>query len=260
MKKFLVFIFIIASFILPAEILADECPDDGTITYDSTQLKMSVSVKFNGPLSTNYDLIYVAGSASNENFGSCDATIGQVNCLISPDKFNNTDVLSNGGGVLFKLEGSNDNCTFDLNHSDIKTAVDNYVALSGVPLAAGLGVTAPPPAAGGGGTVTLPCHTEFDPVGTNTGVETGLGCIPTQPQELVKWILKYAILMGGGIAFLLSLFGGVSIILAGGNPEKINAGKEIISSALTGLLFIIFSVFLLRFIGYDILQLPGFGK
>jgi len=64
--------------------------------------------------------------------------------------------------------------------------------------------------------------------------------------------------MGGGIAFLLSVFGGVSIILAGGNPEKINAGKEIIGSALTGLLFIIFSVFLLRFIGLDILQLPGF--
>ncbi|MCG2691778.1 pilin [Microgenomates group bacterium] len=91
-----------------------------------------------------------------------------------------------------------------------------------------------------------------------TGVPTGLGCIPTQPQDLVKWILKYAILMGGGIAFLLSVFGGVSIILAGGNPEKINAGKEIIGSALTGLLFIIFSVFLLRFIGLDILQLPGF--
>lgn len=66
--------------------------------------------------------------------------------------------------------------------------------------------------------------------------------------------------MGGGIAFLLSVFGGVSIILAGGNPEKINAAKEIIGSALTGLLFIIFSVFLLRFIGYDILQLPGFSN
>ena len=95
---------------------------------------------------------------------------------------------------------------------------------------------------------------------TSAQVDTALGCIPTDPQELVKWILKYAILMGGGIAFLLSVFGGVSIILAGGNPEKINSGKEIIGSALTGLLFIIFSVFLLRFIGFDILQLPGFSN
>lgn len=116
-----------------------------------------------------------------------------------------------------------------------------------------------PPAAGGGGagSGTGTCT----PIGfSGTGVETALGCIPTDPQELVKWVLKFAILMGGGIAFLLSVFGGVSIILAGGNPEKINAAKEIIGSALTGLLFIIFSVFLLRFIGYDILQLPGFSN
>lgn len=93
----------------------------------------------------------------------------------------------------------------------------------------------------------------------DTGIPTALGDIPTSPECLVKWILKYAILMGGGIAFLLSLWGGVTIVLAGGNPEKINEGKEIISSALTGLFIIIFSVFLLRLIGFDILQLPGFS-
>ncbi len=111
--------------------------------------------------------------------------------------------------------------------------------------------TTPPGGGGGGGGG-----------GGSSGstVDTALGPIPTDPQELVKWVLKFAILMGGGIAFLLSVFGGVSIILAGGNPEKINAAKEIIGSALTGLLFIIFSVFLLRFIGYDILQLPGFSN
>ena len=87
---------------------------------------------------------------------------------------------------------------------------------------------------------------------------TALGDIPTDPAALVRFILKYAILMGGGIAFLLSIWGGITIILGGGNPEKINEGKEIITSALGGLLFIILSIFLLRLIGLDILQLPGF--
>jgi len=59
--------------------------------------------------------------------------------------------------------------------------------------------------------------------------------------------------MGSGIAFLLALWGGITIVLAGGNPEKINEGKEVITSAVSGLLFILFSVFLLRFIGVDIL-------
>jgi hypothetical protein len=89
---------------------------------------------------------------------------------------------------------------------------------------------------------------------------TALGDIPTDPAALVVWILKYAILMGGGIAFLLSMWGGITIILGAGNPEKINEGKETISAAVTGILFIIFSVFLLRLIGVDILQLPGFSK
>lgn len=91
-------------------------------------------------------------------------------------------------------------------------------------------------------------------------VITALGPIPTAPECLVKWVLTYAILMGGGIAFLLSLWGAITIILASGNPEKINEGKEIITSAITGLLFIILSIFLLRLIGVDILQLPGFAK
>src|SRR3989344_4807986 len=83
--------------------------------------------------------------------------------------------------------------------------------------------------------------------------DTALGCIPTTPRDLVQWVLKYAILMGGGIAFLLSVWGGATILLSAGNPEKINEGREIIVSAISGLLFIVFSVFLLRLIGVDIL-------
>lgn len=93
--------------------------------------------------------------------------------------------------------------------------------------------------------------------GANT-VATALGNIPTEPAALVKWILCNAVAMGGGIAFLLSVWGGLTIMLAGGNPEKINEGKEIIGSAVTGLLFIIFSVFLLRLIGVNILKIPDF--
>ena len=59
--------------------------------------------------------------------------------------------------------------------------------------------------------------------------------------------------MGSGLAFLLSLWGGVTLILGAGNPEKMNEGKEIITSAVSGLLFIIFSVVLLRIIGVNIL-------
>jgi Co/Zn/Cd efflux system component len=71
-------------------------------------------------------------------------------------------------------------------------------------------------------------------------------------------ILTYSIGIGGVVAFLLIVFGGFQIILSAGNPEKIKAGKEMITSAIAGLLLIIFSVFILRLIGVNILGIPGF--
>ena len=128
------------------------------------------------------------------------------------------------------------------------------------------------------------CHVEKNPItnptpvpnkicdfaGTNQGAcstcmddglhaWTALGCIPTDPQQFIGQILGIAVGIGGGIAFLLILFGGFQILTSAGNPEKLNAGKELITSAITGLLIIIFSLFILRLIGFNIFGIPGFG-
>lgn len=91
------------------------------------------------------------------------------------------------------------------------------------------------------------------------GVWTGLGCIVATPQGIFETVFPIFIGIAGGIAFLLILFGGFQIMVSAGNPEQLNAGRELITSAIAGLLLIIFSVFLLRLIGYDILRIPGFG-
>jgi hypothetical protein len=87
---------------------------------------------------------------------------------------------------------------------------------------------------------------------------TAIGCIPTRPGPFVNYVLTRAISIGAGLAFLLLLFGAFTLITSAGNPENIKKGQETITSAIIGLLFIIFSVFLLRLIGVDILKLPGF--
>lgn len=94
---------------------------------------------------------------------------------------------------------------------------------------------------------------------SGTAAWTAIGCIDASPSKFVGSLLGLAIGMAGGIAFLLILFGGFQIITSAGNPEKLNAGRELIASAVAGLLFIIFSLFLLRLIGYTIFQIPGFG-
>ena len=92
-----------------------------------------------------------------------------------------------------------------------------------------------------------------------TGLLTAIGCIPTvSTTNFVLWFLRFAIGIGGGIAFLLMLFGVFQIITSSGNPERLKAGQETITSAVIGLLMIIFSLFLLRLIGIEILQIfPG---
>ena len=88
-----------------------------------------------------------------------------------------------------------------------------------------------------------------------TGIKTGLGCLPTDPQTFVNAVLPWAIGIGSGIAFLLGLYGALMIVISAGDPEKMQAGRELITSAVVGLLLIIFAVFLLDLIGVNILKL-----
>lgn len=90
------------------------------------------------------------------------------------------------------------------------------------------------------------------------GISTALGCIVVEGAGFVTTLLSFGIGIAGGIAMLLIIFGGFQILTSAGNPERLNEGKELISSAITGLLMIVFSVFLLRIIGVDILGVPSF--
>lgn len=87
-------------------------------------------------------------------------------------------------------------------------------------------------------------------------IRTGLGCIPTDASQLVSWILRFSLGIGGGLALLLMSFAGIEIMTSQGDPEKLNEGKERFTSAIIGLAFVVMSVFLLRVIGVDILGTP----
>jgi len=90
---------------------------------------------------------------------------------------------------------------------------------------------------------------------------TAIGCIPTDVSAILKdYVFVYGTGLAGGIAFLYFLYGAFLILTSMGSAEKINEGKEIMISAVSGLILIIFSVFLLGIIGVDILRIPGFTK
>jgi len=92
----------------------------------------------------------------------------------------------------------------------------------------------------------------------DTGIDTALGCIPIDTTDrLISWFFTNFMGIAGGIALLLMIYGAFQVVTSGGNPDKVKEGQAFVTSAVSGLLFMIFSLFLLRFIGVDLLGLPG---
>jgi hypothetical protein len=91
------------------------------------------------------------------------------------------------------------------------------------------------------------------------GIWTAVGCIPREPEKIVNSLLRLGLGMGGGFALIIILASGFVLSTSQGEPKRIEDAKGWLTSALAGMLFIIFSVTLLHFIGYSIFKIPGFG-
>lgn len=83
--------------------------------------------------------------------------------------------------------------------------------------------------------------------------ETALGPIPTTLKGFSSRILSVAVGLAGGIAFILMVIGAIRILTSQGDPKGVAGGREMLVAAVAGLLFLIFSVILLRFIGINLL-------
>lgn len=88
-------------------------------------------------------------------------------------------------------------------------------------------------------------------------IDTAIGCIPIEQQGMITFLLRWAIGIAGGIAFILIIIASFQIMTSQGDPKRLQAGKELLSSAIMGLILLIFSAFILRVIGVDILGIPG---
>ncbi|OGM09769.1 hypothetical protein A2W13_01145 [Candidatus Woesebacteria bacterium RBG_16_36_11] len=126
----------------------------------------------------------------------------------------------------------------------------------------------PTPSATPTGTVTatpiptVPSTDQAEPLcaGDDFKIDTAFGCIPLGSQnEFFGFILTWGIGIAGGIAFLLMIYAGFIIMTSSGNPDRLKAGQELLTSAIMGVVLLIFSVFILRIIGVDILKIPGLG-
>lgn len=99
----------------------------------------------------------------------------------------------------------------------------------------------------------------FFPKSCSAGtLSTALGCIPYTAKGFASALLSALVGVAGAIALITMLIATFQIMTAGGDAKKLSKGKELFGSAIMGLLFLIFSVTLLRIIAGDIIKLPGF--
>lgn len=92
------------------------------------------------------------------------------------------------------------------------------------------------------------------------GIWTGFGCTYTDVKEFIeKTVFGFGIGLAGGFSLLCIVYAAFMMQSSQGNPEKLKKAQEMITSCIMGLMLIIFSVFILRLIGVNILRIPGFG-
>lgn len=92
------------------------------------------------------------------------------------------------------------------------------------------------------------------------GVWTSIGCIQNDLNSFIgETVFGFGIGLAGGFSLLCIIYAAFMMQSSQGNPEKLKKAQEMITSCIMGLMLIIFSVFILRLIGVNILKIPGFG-
>jgi len=90
------------------------------------------------------------------------------------------------------------------------------------------------------------------------GIKTAIGCFPLgDNNQMAKFFLGWGMGLGGGVALIIMVIASYMIMTSAGDPRKLQAGKELLTSAISGLVLLVFAAYLLKFIGVDLLGIFG---
>jgi len=108
------------------------------------------------------------------------------------------------------------------------------------------------------------CADYDETVGSNTlgscqTINTAIGPLNIQLSEFTKTIFSLLLSVSGLIILYIVIRSGYILLFSQGNAEKVKEAQDRLTSAVVGLLFLIFSLIVLQTIGVDILHIPGFS-
>src|SRR5438132_1586668 len=90
-------------------------------------------------------------------------------------------------------------------------------------------------------------------------VATELGCFPNNPVGFIQKFYGVGLSLIGMVGLLFLIYGGFQILTSGGDPNKLQKGKEYILYSIIGIVLAIFGFVFIEFIAGGILRIPGFG-
>jgi type IV secretory pathway VirB2 component (pilin) len=90
------------------------------------------------------------------------------------------------------------------------------------------------------------------------GVQTPFGCLQSDPAQLINEILRIVLGVAGGLAVLFIIIGGYKVAASQGDPDSLDDGRDMITKAVIGLVFVLLATFILGIIGVDILGIKFF--
>jgi hypothetical protein len=89
------------------------------------------------------------------------------------------------------------------------------------------------------------------------GIWTGMGCFYTDVSALITQNIFGTLLgLAGIVSFLCIIYSAFLLQTSRGNPERIKKAREYLTNCILGLILIIFSLFILRIVGVNILGIP----
>ncbi|HNQ31436.1 MAG TPA: hypothetical protein PKG71_02320 [Candidatus Woesebacteria bacterium] len=93
------------------------------------------------------------------------------------------------------------------------------------------------------------------------GFPSGLGCMPMDKVErfLAEGVLGFGITLAAAASIFCIIYGAIQFQLSAGESAKVQKAQKLITQCIVGLLIILFSVFILRFIGVNLLRIYGLG-
>ena len=92
-------------------------------------------------------------------------------------------------------------------------------------------------------------------------VWTVFGCVDTTSTGgLFSTVFQFLSYMLGGVAMLLLIYASFLYITSQGDAEKIKTAKSLLTAIIAGMLFIIFSIMIMKFVGITLLDLPTLNQ